>query len=1163
MKNAWFEMLDPDGFKHSGDGKIRLYKGGFLGNPGKSISKFAKDPIGSIGGLLEDTVKDVSREMGNFQSSVSHELAGLDDAVNENLPGGWLLPVIVVAAWYGVPPEVWTEMTTSLGATEAGIAVGAAEAGAAAGAAGAAGGASASTAFWQATLQGLVDMGVPWELASSLPAAASAAGTSSLISGVQAALTGQDVFKSALTGGVFAFAGGTIANSLINAGVNATIANVASQATVQALRNGKISPESLLISAGTSMMNEKLAGILKGADVPTALIPTALGAVNQALFTGEIDPNKLAAQAVGQFAKGSWDSIKDDLKATQPPAPVEDRVVGSQEYIDAQNEYRQGVTEYSTKAEDLNNDLKAYKDIQTQISDFNKTYQPIVDERDSLIDAHTRIAQEFDTYDERKAKFETPVRSFDGEGSGPAQGLSRQDRGDDTVYIDGQGAEFMIARDGDDTYMKRVDAVFNAPDKDQLYEQAKTLEGKITELGTKAKDLYSTIQPTIETSRDLYKTITQKDATLKELQDNLYVPKDGNLAEKWKTEQEKYANNYNDFLKANEEKQAEDEKKALAEMERLAKEQQEKQTLAELIKQQDAERDLIAKQAEEEKQRQTEQKAVDEMERLKQVEKDRLAAVEEQRKQEELAAIARKNKDDEAQKEAEDKARVAKETADRLAKEKEDAKVIEDARIAKEKEEADVKTKETKPDVVDTLLGTTQTPATEPKKEEPTGSVISVDTDSNTALVVTPTGDVQTVPVDTSTVKEGDTINVDTGAPVETPTVKPEITTELPTPPLFINEPKQLGTPKQVWTGDGYTTIYQQPNGTFRDGNGNEVDEGGAVWEHKVERPKVEPLPTTDTPFGGNNPETSLVDILNPPVETTQPPVETTQPPASTETPEQPKTGDMVGGSIIAGQDELGGTVYYDFENDRYHNEEGSTVSPPEEMSSDTVTQEEIDAINDGTYSTYKGPEITRSDDDALTEEQEWAAKNGVLNPDGTIDWAAYDAESGVGTGGSGSEQTEEEVREQMGKDNFELAYPDGYPSEPGEDWEDPSNCPEGYLWDGNACVKIDDTTTGGGGSGGGGGVKPPTPPVKPPVVPVKPTTPVTPAAPTSGTQSSDITALISALTKTGQQQQNQPVQAPPDPYAHITQMKDIFGTDIMPASSGGSIDDLLRILRS
>ena len=1064
MKNAWFEMLDPDGFKHSGDGKIRLYKGGFLGNPGKSISKFAKDPIGSVGGLLEDTVKDVSREMGNFQSSVSHELAGLDDAVNENLPGGWLLPVIVVAAWYGVPPEVWTEMTTSLGATEAGAAVGATEAGAAVGAAeagaavgaGAAGGASASTAFWQATLQGLVDMGVPWELVSSLPAAASAAGTSSIISGIQAALTGQDVFKSALTGGVFAFAGGTIANSLINAGVNATIANVASQATVQALRNGKISPESLLISAGTSMMNKEVAEILKGAGVPTQLIPTALGAVNQALFTGEIDPNKLAAQAVGQFAKGSWDSIKDDLKATQPPAPVEDRVVGSQEYIDAQNEYRQGVTEYSTKAEDLNNDLKAYKDIQTQISDFNKTYQPIVDERNSLIDAHTELAKRYDNYDAtvgdynyRKSQFETPVRSDDREGGGDTQGLHVIESGDDdnpTVYGDERGAAFIRSRNGEgDTYMRRIDSAFPEEpplSQDELYEQAKALEGKITELGTKAKDLYSTIQPTIETSRDLYKTITQKDATLKELQDNLYVPKDGNLAEKWKTEQEKYANNYNDFLKANEEKQAEDEKKALAEMERLAKEQEEKQTLAEFLKQEEEKKKVEeAKQAEEEKQRQTEQRALAEMERLKQAEKDRLAAVEEQRKQEELAEIARKNKDDEAQKEAEDKARVAKETADRLAKEKEDAKVIEDARLAKEKEEADVKTKETKPDVVDTLLGTTQPPV-----------------------------------------------------------------------------------------------------------------------EPKVEEPKVEPLPTTDTPFGGNNPETSLVDILNPPA--TTPPTNPEEPgggaPIKIEdgpediklvpepvVPEPPKTGDLVGGSIIAGQDELGGTVYYDFENDRYHNDEGSEVPPPpEEPSTDTIT-----------------------------DLQKWAIENDVpMKDDGTIDWDKYDANNGV--------QPDEPAIEEPPKETItepaqcgEGFHDDGtgfcVPDNPDEVVQDPTICGEGYLWDGNACVKIDDTTTGGGGSGGsggGGGVKPPTPPVKPPVVPVKPTTPVTPTtpvAPTSGTQSSDITALISALTKTGQQQQNQPVQAPPDPYAHITQMKDIFGTDIMPASSGGSIDDLLRILRS
>jgi len=36
-----------------------------------------------------------------------------------------------------------------------------------------------------------------------------------------------------------------------------------------------------------------------------------------------------------------------------------------------------------------------------------------------------------------------------------------------------------------------------------------------------------------------------------------------------------------------------------------------------------------------------------------------------------------------------------------------------------------------------------------------------------------------------------------------------------------------------------------------------------------------------------------------------------------------------------------------------------------------------------------------------LTDEQIWARENGVLNSDGTTNWAAYDATSGVGTGGS------------------------------------------------------------------------------------------------------------------------------------------------------------------
>jgi hypothetical protein len=85
--------LHPNGFKTNGLGKIRLYKGG-------DVVQWASDQ-------LDETP---------IVSNPGESLAQLDDSVNENIPGGWTLPVVVAAA-------IATD-GLSLGATEGAAAVG-------------------------------------------------------------------------------------------------------------------------------------------------------------------------------------------------------------------------------------------------------------------------------------------------------------------------------------------------------------------------------------------------------------------------------------------------------------------------------------------------------------------------------------------------------------------------------------------------------------------------------------------------------------------------------------------------------------------------------------------------------------------------------------------------------------------------------------------------------------------------------------------------------------------------------------------------------------------------------------------------------------------------------------------------------------------------------
>jgi hypothetical protein len=306
--------------------------------------------------------------------------------------------------------------------------------------------------------------------------------------------------------------------------------------------------------------------------------------------------------------------------------------------------------------------------------------------------------------------------------------------------------------------------------------------------------------------------------------------------------------------------------------------------------------------------------------------------------------------------------------------------------------------------------------------------------------------------------------------------------------------------------------------------------------EPKVEEPKIEPSPTPDTPFGGNNPETSLVDILNPPVETTQPPA--TETPVETTTEPAPKVEEPTPVYVVSVDPETNTAVVVD-----------TTTGDVKTVPVDPDTVKEGDTVNidpktdtiapptETTEAPTVKPEIT---EETLTPEQQWAKNNGVLEKDDKgnyyIDWTSYDIDSGVGTGSTGPEQTEQEVRDQLGT-NFDLVYPNGYPGkdvaelpevvvsdtklndEPPDNWdpalmgdwstfnkpEPPDNWDPALMGDWSKLNPEERSTAVGGTKGTGGGIKTPTvtpttppvtPPVKPPVTPtVKPTTPAAPAA--------------------------------------------------------------------
>ena len=799
-------------------------------------------------------------------------------------------------------------------------------------------------------------------------------------------------------------------------------------------------------------LSSKALSVAKGA-TSSALMSMIAGKGDPAAAVGNYIAYASMQMGTSELSKSAKSAYEDLLKN------VEITKTSGEEFSKVNEEYQTQKKDYESKIGETNSLIEQYQEELNKIAPDNEKlrsieteYNDITKQRVEFVNQFKNIDEAYHTYDDRKRKFETPVQT----GSDNNFGLDVvQQGGEDDARIlrDARGALYTPSRDGDDWVLRRIDSAFNAPDKEELLAQSKQIKAQIDGIDVKQNELltgYNTladkIKPAIDGLNEKAKVIEAKTAEAKAIEKNILVPEGDNLAAKYKEAADKYNTTKSAFetSQTNANAAAEAFEKAKAEVAVLK-----------------ATTDLVNS-----------------------------GVIQAERNQDGSYTLSNGMTIDTNGKFFQNGNQLFTNASDvpppKLEfKDKENNSVSFDEKSG---------FKVTAPDTT----APKETTA-EPKKEEPTGSVISVDTDNNTALVVTPNGDVQTVTVDTSTVKEGDTINVDTGK-VSNPSEKEEVTSQPTTAPNDSSDEDkpEFGSNK---TFSGYdkngSKIYLNPE----TGNYSYVNGTGAVKEDIFYDDKGKSIvEVPEGPFGGNNTETSLTDILK-----------------------EPATGDNA-------------------EISRINNPDGSyTVK-----TSDGNTYE---YDKDGNLQSTLVSEPV-APDPTLTPEQQWAKNHGVLNEDGTIDWASYDIDSGVGTGSTGPEQTEQEVRDQLGK-NFDLVYPNGYPGkdvpelpevkatfddeEPDNwdpslmgDWstfnkpEPPDNWDPELMGDWSKLNPEERSTAVGGTKGTGGGgiktptVKPPTPPVTPPVKPpVTPTvTPTAPVAPVAAAAAASPFMTVSDLNK-------------------------------------------------
>ena len=322
-------MLPEDAFQQCGNRKIQLHGGG---NP----FSFIGDAISSIGNAFEDVI-----------GTVGDGLAGLDDWVREEIPGGWLLPVAAVAAVAtgggslaalgeaaaveggaaaaggvggvagatassiaaGTLTAVEAAELAGLGASSVTSSVGAANL-----AAGAASGAYGST------VASLVAAGMPASMAMALPSVSTLASNAAVNAAMQMATTGKvdvgSLVKSLAMGSVSSVAGAGVSSAVGSLGIDnpllASIANSAAQGATGAVLSGRNPVTAALASA--------LAGGVGFATQGSGLPQTAVNTTINALASGQSVQNALISAAIATGSSAAKEQIKgffQDIGAAQ------------------------------------------------------------------------------------------------------------------------------------------------------------------------------------------------------------------------------------------------------------------------------------------------------------------------------------------------------------------------------------------------------------------------------------------------------------------------------------------------------------------------------------------------------------------------------------------------------------------------------------------------------------------------------------------------------------------------------------------------------------------------------------------------------------------------------------------------------------------------------
>ena len=356
--------------------------------------------------------------------------------------------------------------------------------------------------------------------------AATSALNGAIVGGMRAAIMGDDVLKG-------------MGSGFTSGGVYSSVDSFFD--SVNKDQDWGLSTKTLNLAKGAASTG--IMAMISGKGDPAAAVGNYIAYASMKMGTSELSKN--AKEAYNEFRKNAdiAQESGENLKNV------------SDEYKAKQTEYEGKANEVESLITDYNSDLAKVAPVKAELDSIENEFNNFTGQRVELVAQYNDIQSQHDSYDARRSEFVTPVAIGDQNSNGGLEVIQQGGEDEQKILRDARGALYTPARDNEDNFFyRRIDAQFNAPDKEELLAQSNAIKNQVNAIDAKQNELLTKYNSTAESIKPITdnldakaKVVEEKIAEVKSIEKDIATPQGDNLAAKLKAASDKYNQDYEKY----------------------------------------------------------------------------------------------------------------------------------------------------------------------------------------------------------------------------------------------------------------------------------------------------------------------------------------------------------------------------------------------------------------------------------------------------------------------------------------------------------------------------------------------------------------------------------------------------------------------------------------